>query len=110
VIGEPMDDDTRIKILAAPNPVLMDLQCDIVALYGEFRDYRKPELEQYEKNFKPHLTIIHKLDVETFNRARADVQADFRCQGVIEEVVLAVVNDASIEEALNPKNLTIARL
>lgn len=110
VIDGPTDDDACIMMYAAENLPLIELQKEVVALYGEFRDYRKPVLEQYERNFRPHLTIVHDLEPSEFRRAKQDLQPDYRCQGIIEEVALAIVNDASIEEALNPKNLTVARL
>ena len=110
VIDGPTDDDACIMFNVADNPTLIDLQREVVDIFGEFRDYRKPELEGYERNFRPHLTLIHNLEPVEFARARAEVQADYRCQGVIEEIVLAIVPDAAAEATLNPRNLTVAKL
>lgn len=102
-------EDSSILIMARPSDQIVNLQKSIVSALAQYKDYCEPELESYETNFEPHITIAFDLG-NRFDAAIADVQEDVLCEGVISEIVLSCINDVSLQEINNPANRTIYRL
>jgi 2'-5' RNA ligase len=101
--------DGSIMINAKENILLTNLQKEIRISLSNYDSYTSPELKEYEENFHPHITIVFDLS-ENFDQALKDLKEDYRCEGIIEEIVLSVVNKISIEEAQDPNNLTVYRM
>ena len=83
---------------------------NIKSLYSSQADEEVVIAEEYENNFNPHITIARDLDSKTLSKAIFEMKDDFACEGIIEEIVLVVVNKKSVKESLDPKNLTIYHL
>lgn len=91
-------------------PELVDLQKNIINALKDYRNYHKPHHEEYEINFKPHLTIASDLDKSAYSEALGKIPANFKIAGIIKEVVLAIVKEVSPAESKNPNNLHIFNL
>lgn len=96
-------------IMAQPNQKIFTLQQNILSALGSHTRYCLPQLQEYEKKFKPHLTIAFDLH-DRFRQAQAEIGTDVRCVGVLNEIVLSCVSKQTIEEATNPSNLTIYKI
>lgn len=101
--------DRSIMIRAKKNNAIIDLQYKIRNALKNYNNYTEPELEEYENNFHPHLTITG--DVKNrFDEAIKDVGKDTKCIGEINEIIFSCVKKDTAKEAKNPKNLTRFKL
>jgi 2'-5' RNA ligase len=75
-------------------------------LAHDYPSYVTPESQEWEQNFKPHITIARDLSPKRYAAAKNDIGKDFHCTGIIRSVVLVVVENAVPEESNNPKNQT----
>ncbi|MEK9158149.1 MAG: 2'-5' RNA ligase family protein [Patescibacteria group bacterium] len=66
--------------------------------------------KEYEINFKPHITIAVNLDGHMKEEAGKYFIEDYRFEGVLEELVLPLVKDQSLEERKNIDNQKIFKL
>lgn len=105
---EADSEDGSIMIMAQRNQSLVSLQEKICTDLATYSNYMKPELKEYEENFRPHLTIAFDLD-DQFDQAVTDLGQEIRIIGRISEVVLACVNEITPREAKDPANQTIYR-
>jgi len=97
-------------IEAQKNDELINLQKSLVKLMGDYKDFYKPKLQEYEKYFQPHITVAMYLNEKQFLEAKNDFKDDFQCIGVVDEIVLSIVKEITPEESKNPNNLTIYKL
>lgn len=102
--------DKSIMIRTKNRGIIMDLQHKLRTALKGFGSYVEPELETYENNFYPHLTITGSIDDDQFKQAIKDIGKDTRCAGEINEIILSFVKDDTAEELKNPKNLILFRL
>jgi len=82
---------------------IMDLQKQIRATLKDYDQYVYPERKTYEYDFHPHVSIVSDLTPERYTSAAKEVKPDYRCEGVVEELVLAI----SDTEAQRPAELSI---
>jgi len=108
-INNEVEGKACIMILAK-NKDICNLQSIIKSSLSDYKNYYESELEKYENNFNPHITISRNLDSKTLSMAVSEIKDDFLCEGTIEEIVLVVVNEKTAEETTNPKNFTVYRL
>lgn len=99
-----------ILINAKKNDKLINLQKNLVELMVDYKDFYKPKLEEYELNFEPHITVAMDLDKKQFIEAKKDFKDDFECIGLVDEIVLSIVNEITPDESNNPNNLIIYKL
>lgn len=99
-----------IMVCASHAEILIKLQKDICSTLSGYCDYVELIREGYEKDFKPHITIGDDIPEEQYKESLSFLKEGCLCEGVIDNVVLAVVNDMSNEEASNPANKTILSL
>lgn len=105
------DKKGRTIMLRIKNPVkLRQLQNDLCFKLREYTRYVFPELEDYEKNFDPHMTIAEGLSEKEYKESMEYLKRGFYCEGRITQVVFAVVNDMSLEETKREDNKIIFRL
>jgi len=105
VIDNKIEGEACIMI-HTDNKEICDLQSKIKLLLSEYRNYYEAKREEYENNFKPHITIASELDSETLLKADSEIGDDLVCEGIVEEVVLVVAKEKTAEEVSDPKNLT----
>jgi len=86
---------------------IVDFQKDLREDFKEFGEYTKEVTEQYEVNFKPHITFGRNVHRNIFEETNSYFQAGNTINGIIGELVLTIVLNDSIEEAMNSENLTI---
>jgi len=99
-----------IMIYAQRNPTLMKLQQDLREALIEYQNYLKPESSQWERDFKPHITIARHLSPERLEEAKRDLQEDLICVGSIDEIYLQIVDESNAEEAKKLENRTTFKL
>lgn len=107
---EISDDNACVMIDASNVEEIFKLQRSILFALQEYNQYYKIKAKVYEENFKPHITIARDLDEKSYLLAKKELGQDYVCQGVIKEIVLAVVDNPTPEEGGNPNNQTIYRL
>ena len=99
-----------IMVQASNTGKISQLQNRIKSALSIYKSYVKPEFKEYEENFKPHITIGRKLNSEMFLQAKTYFKENYVCHGKIEEIVLAIVPEDTVEESKKPENLTVYRL
>lgn len=103
-------DEACIMINAKNNNQLIQLQKNLVKLMVDYPNYYKSELEEYERNFQPHITVAMDLNKIRFDQAKKDFKEDFKCIGTIDEVILSIVKEITPDESKNKDNLRVYRL
>lgn len=104
-------EETGAIMMCARNvDMLIKLQKDLCVVLSEYKNYVESIREQYEKNFRPHITIGDVIPQEQYKEALNSLKDDCRCEGIISAVILAIVNDMSTEESNNAGNKTIYTL
>lgn len=107
---EEHDSSTTFMIDAEPSLVILELQRGILTALGAYKSYCLAESEMWEKDFKPHLSIACNVPNDRLANAKRDLGTDLRCEGVIREVILAIIPENSPEEASHPQDKTIVSL
>ena len=87
--------------------VLNDLQVRIRNALQAFDDYVYTESKEYEENFKPHITIARGLNNKSFDEAIRVLGEDYRCEGMIKQIILSCVEKITVDESLKKENLTV---
>jgi 2'-5' RNA ligase len=87
---------------------IMDLQRQIRDILKVYDRYVAPELKTYEYDFHPHVSIVLDLTPKQYTAANKEVKPDYRCEGVIEEIVLVIAEQA--RKSANPENQVIYHL
>lgn len=121
-----------ILVCARNADTLMKFQKNLCLALSEYKNYVESVGESYEKNFWPHITIGDNIPQQEYEEAlcmlkddsgheevidgaisrltRQPLKKSCRCEGTINEAVLAIVNDMSTEESNNPTNKTVYQL
>lgn len=100
-------DANIFMLLVEKQNILVDFQKKLRDVLSDFESYVDDETKNYEVDFKPHITIGRDiadqdlLDVENY------FESEYIIKGDIAQMVLPVVNDATIKEVTNSKNLTV---
>jgi len=68
--------------------VVDELQYSIRTALTEFSDYVNPASDEYEHDFKPHITIGRELNSRRYGLAVKELPPDLVCDGEISEVVV----------------------
>jgi len=80
-----------IMISARHNNNLINLQKEIVKRTKGFGKTIKPYYEDFENNFKPHITIARKLDDEDFLEAKSKIEKQIHCRANIDKLRLHIM-------------------
>ncbi|MDO8489887.1 MAG: 2'-5' RNA ligase family protein [bacterium] len=99
-----------IMVCARNADTLVRLQKDLCLSLSKYSRYVELRRKEYEVNFRPHITIGDEITEEDYVSSLSFLKNGCLCEGVIGEVVLAIVDDMSTEEAINPKNKYMFRL
>lgn len=91
------DNDGCILVLT-DNRDIFELQKSLVSMLTKYNDYVTPKTESYEKDFRPHITIVDNLDKGRFDKAKADLKSEVTIKGIITKVILGVVCDGEKRE------------
>ncbi|MBI2645088.1 2'-5' RNA ligase family protein [Candidatus Uhrbacteria bacterium] len=104
------DTSGAIMLYARNAKELMRLQKELCEILSEYSSYVDPATEEYEKNFRPHITIGDTIPNEQYQESLKILEEGYMCEGIIKEVVLAVVKNQTLEEITNPANKIIYKL
>lgn len=97
-----------VMINAQENKILDNLQKKIVTSLKNYTCYTAPELEQYEKNFIPHITIAQEIKGLSYDFEK--LKKDCVCKGEIRDITLIHVKEQTLQEAQDLKNKTLFTL
>lgn len=89
---------------------IMDLQKQIRDTLKDYNRYVELELKAYEYNFHPHVSIVTDLTPEQYATATKELKPDYRSEGIIEEIVLVVVDAEQDRKQLGSENKMIYHL
>lgn len=93
VIESESDGTMTIMVNAKENPAIQKLQKDILHLFPRDARYRYPESREWERNFKPHVTIAADLNQIVYEDAQKEIGEDVRCEGYIDAVTLEIASE-----------------
>ena len=99
-----------IMIDAEENRELMGFQKYISSEFAKYGEHVDENSAKYEKDFHPHITIARKMDKDTCDKAESELVNDTHCEGIIKDLVLAVVDEDLSENWSAEKNRTIFKL
>lgn len=103
-----------IMACAKSAPVLVQLQKDLCHILSGHPQYADPIREEYEKNFRPHITIGDEIPEEGYQESLSYLKEGCYCEGEIRGVVLAIVNtmtsDTSLEQSVGSADRTLFNL
>ena len=103
----PEEDGAYVFMLHAPlSDGLLRFQKELKEAVGGFGEYVEKITEEYEVDFKPHITIGHIPEAD-LKEVKLYFSAPYAVSGTLTELVLPVVKDTSIAEVTDPKNLTV---
>ena len=107
IIFNKIRGDEKVLMLdAEENYILMDLQKGILELLSQYNSYVDADTEQYEVDFKPHITVARDIDERSIPLVKQQLEKILPVRAFIDSITLAVVDHISPEESLNPNNLT----
>lgn len=89
--------DGSIMIMAEPNVLLGSIQLSIASQLCQYQSYISNELERYEKNFEPHITIAYDLG-SRFSEAVSAIPQDTKFSGFVKEIILSNVSRITPEQ------------
>lgn len=72
--------------------------------------FLKTKYTEYEKNFVPHITIGRGLSKGNFQKAASELPTIINVPCIVDEIILAIVQNHGPEERKDPNNLTFYRL
>lgn len=104
--GQESNGKYLFMLLAQPNFALAKLQRELIQALETYNNYCDELTKEYEANFRPHITIGVNISPEVQEDAKSYFDTAYVCVGEIQELVLPVVKDRSVEEADNLSNLT----
>jgi 2'-5' RNA ligase len=103
-----------IMACAQNAPALVQLQKDLCHILSGYPQYADPIREEYEKNFRPHITIGDEIPEEGYQESLNYLKEGCYCEGEIRGVVLAIVNtmnsDTSLEQSVGSADKTMFNL
>jgi 2'-5' RNA ligase len=110
IFDRPYSEKDAIMILAQETGPIMDLQKQIRTALKDYDRYVEPELKTYEYDFHPHVSIVMDLTPEQYAAANKELEPDYLCEGVIDEIVLVMVDAGQAGKPADSENQVIYRL
>ena len=110
LVTDGSDPTDGVIMIQAQNPPLSNLQKRIISVLSDYKQYYEPASQEWEENFKPHITIACNLDSEKFRVAQKDIPQDYVCAGVIREVKLSVVDPKDTSSVGSKKEIVVYKL
>lgn len=107
VVDKESDGTYTFMLNCHNNDFLIAFQEELKLALKDHSEYVDNVTEEYEINFKPHLTIAVNLDEQKREEAAEYFTAGYEFEGQFGNLVLLIVNDQSAEERNNEKNMTI---
>lgn len=99
-----------IMLTAQTNESIVNLQRQIISELSSYGTNLKSGEKEYEDNFISHLTLARKMSDEDFAQAQKLLQSSIKCEAVMSEVTLTLVNNWVSSETSGPINQTAYKL
>ena len=110
VCDQEQDGTYTFMLLAEKADKVFELQRGLRELPKEFSEYVDRATIEYEKNFRPHITIGRNINTASFQEVKSYFESKFSVEGILTDLVLPIVKNTSTEERKDPNNLTILDL
>lgn len=94
-----------IMIRATHNKYIHLLQKKIVRALKGYNDYNVQESRIWEKNFKPHITLVGNLEEKEFLKIQSYIRQDYVCEGTIDSITFIYLDKDSNKKRVNYKFL-----
>ena len=108
LILDTENNQTRTILLNAEYcPKIYELQAGLIAVLKDYKNYLWKECKEWEKNFKPHLTIASDITKKQYEAALEEMGSNIHCRGIIKDVALIILDKMIPAEADRPENQTI---
>lgn len=104
------DSEYTFMLHSHENNFLTTIQKELEVLVRDSYPLVKESHRAYEINFRPHLTIAADLSQSQKQEAEKCFTHEYRLEGTLDELVLPIVKDQSMEERTNPGNLNTFKL
>ena len=101
------DEDDKEHLLMSfiqENQSVLNLQKSLMEALKNFDKYCNESTKEYEANFRPHLTIANQINSSSKDEILKLISENPTLEGDITDLVLAVVNEQTIQESENPNN------
>ena len=96
-----------IMVSAKHNKDIFRLQKMVVSELRVFGETVKSYYNDFENNFKPHISIARKLSNGVFQIAKDELKEQIYCKVEITKLALTVVDEnPTVDDIINPKNKT----
>ncbi len=102
--------DDIFMINSAENKFVTNIQEELKIALCKYNNYLNPITKNYEDNFTPHITVARDFNVQKKEEMMKYFPADFVCEGEIESLAMPILNNATIEERMDLKNIVIFKL
>ncbi len=110
IIFNKMSGDEKVLMVDVDeNLIIINLQKEILRILHRYDSYVDAETEQYEIDFKPHITVARDVDAQSLSSIKAQLEKILPLKAFIDSITLAVVDHICPKESLNPDNLTVNR-
>lgn len=88
-----VDQNNGCIMVIAKSDEIHKLQKEILNLLKDYRDYYLSQTEEYETDFRPHITIADNLNRAKFDLAKDDLKNDYVVKGEITKIILSVIRN-----------------
>ena len=110
IVDKEPDGKYIFMLNAKENNFLINFQKELREALKTYDTYLEDFAKEYEIDFKPHITIATNLDEHTKEEAEKYFTSEYKCEGLVEALVLPIVRDTSIEERMDVNNLKVFKL
>lgn len=105
------EEDSNVFMLRCEkNNFVLHLQENLCSALSEYDSYVEDVTMVYESDFKPHITVAINLSEHDKEKAARYFIDDYRIVGRLEDLVLPIVKNQSVEERNNVHNKRIFAL
>ncbi len=98
IVDQEPDGTYTYMLTTTRNTFISNLQHDMRAAIAQHVHYVDVATKEYEEHFMPHITIATNIDEAAKPEVEKYVGNGFECEGVIDALVLPVVDNTSVEE------------
>lgn len=86
---------------------IYELQTGLIAILKDYKNYLWKKSEEWERNFKPHLTLAPDLSPQQYKETLNELKSNLSCKGIVKDVALIIVDNMIPEETDKPENQSI---
>ncbi len=92
-IEKESDGKYCVMIDSSKDDEVINFQKSVIDKFADFKKYEEPELENYEINFRPHITIGRNLIETQIDQVSEDLKNFQSIEGIVCKLVLLIVDE-----------------